>query len=142
MIYAKLSRTDPFLSDLLNAYRFLFSFIFYKKWGYSYQINVVDYNNYQQMILLKCITIRFQYIPIFSRPIFSLESKFSYLVVSGFHSKILTNFAEQKRSEIKKKDSSWNPFRRLFENIFFQDQYQFCYRASLEYLGSFDHYAN
>lgn len=22
-----------------------------------------------------------------------------------------------------------------------QDQYQFCYRASLEYLGSFDHYA-
>lgn len=23
----------------------------------------------------------------------------------------------------------------------FQDQYQFCYRASLEYLGSFDHYA-
>lgn len=23
-----------------------------------------------------------------------------------------------------------------------QDQYQFCYRAALEYLGSFDHYAN
>jgi netrin-G3 ligand len=22
-----------------------------------------------------------------------------------------------------------------------EDQYQFCYRASLEYLGSFDHYA-
>ena len=26
--------------------------------------------------------------------------------------------------------------------LFWQDQYQFCYRASLEYLGSFDHYAN
>lgn len=26
--------------------------------------------------------------------------------------------------------------------IFTQDQYQFCYRAALEYLGSFDHYAN
>jgi hypothetical protein len=24
----------------------------------------------------------------------------------------------------------------------FQDQYQFCYRAALEYLGSFDHYTN
>lgn len=23
-----------------------------------------------------------------------------------------------------------------------QDQYEFCYRAALEYLGSFDHYAN
>ena len=23
----------------------------------------------------------------------------------------------------------------------FQDQYSFCYRAALEYLGSFDHYA-
>lgn len=26
--------------------------------------------------------------------------------------------------------------------FYFQDQYQFCYRAALEYLGSFDHYAN
>lgn len=26
--------------------------------------------------------------------------------------------------------------------LFSQDQYQFCYRAALEYLGSFDHYAN
>lgn len=25
--------------------------------------------------------------------------------------------------------------------FYFQDQYQFCYRAALEYLGSFDHYA-
>lgn len=26
--------------------------------------------------------------------------------------------------------------------LLFQDQYQFCYRAALEYLGSFDNYAN
>lgn len=25
--------------------------------------------------------------------------------------------------------------------FFLQDQYQFCYRAAFEYLGSFDHYA-
>lgn len=25
--------------------------------------------------------------------------------------------------------------------LFWQDQYQLCYRAALEYLGSFDHYA-
>lgn len=35
---------------------------------------------------------------------------------------------------------SWNIFNRNFINP--QDQYQFCYRAALEYLGSFDHYAN
>lgn len=33
---------------------------------------------------------------------------------------------------------------RHFFNFNFskQDQYQFCYRAALEYLGSFDHYTN
>lgn len=30
----------------------------------------------------------------------------------------------------------------LYSLSYFQDQYQFCYRAALEYLGSFDHYAN
>lgn len=30
-----------------------------------------------------------------------------------------------------------------FNSLFaLQDQYQFCYRAALEYLGSFDHYTN
>ena len=28
------------------------------------------------------------------------------------------------------------------DGCFVQDQYQFCYRAALEYLGSFDHYTN
>jgi len=27
-------------------------------------------------------------------------------------------------------------------SLLFQDQYAFCYRSALEYLGSFDHYAN
>lgn len=30
---------------------------------------------------------------------------------------------------------------RFSLSLFFKDQYQFCYRAALEYLGSFDHYA-
>lgn len=35
-------------------------------------------------------------------------------------------------------------FIRLIQLFFAlqQDQYQFCYRAALEYLGSFDHYTN
>lgn len=35
------------------------------------------------------------------------------------------------------------PFFLILTSALFllQDQYQFCYRASLEYLGSFDHYA-
>lgn len=34
-----------------------------------------------------------------------------------------------------------SPYLLLTCRLSPQDQYQFCYRASLEYLGSFDHYA-
>ena len=39
---------------------------------------------------------------------------------------------------------SWQSHKQKYINeiILFQDQYQFCYRAALEYLSSFDHYTD